>query len=61
MGIKLFTGHEAFYLTDETLKDVYELAIQYNVPVLFHSGWDNNQYSAVMLMAEVAKQYPELK
>ena len=61
VGIKLFTGHEAFYLTDETLKDVYELAIHYNVPVLFHSGWDNSQYSDVMLVAEVAKQYPELK
>ena len=61
VGIKLFTGHEAFYLTDETLKDVYELAIHYNVPVLFHSGWDNNQYGDVMLVAEVAKQYPELK
>ena len=61
VGIKLFTGHEAFYLTDETLKDVYELAIHCNVPVLFHSGWDNSQYSDVMLVAEVAKQYPELK
>lgn len=61
VGIKLFTGHEAFYLTDERLKDVYELAIQYSVPVLFHSGWDNSQYSDIMLVSEVAKQYPELK
>ena len=37
VGIKLFTGHEEFYLTDESLREVYELAIQYNVPVLFHS------------------------
>lgn len=51
VGIKLFTGHEAFYLTDERLKEVYELAIQYNVPVLFHSGWDNSQYSDAMLVA----------
>lgn len=34
VGIKLFTGHEEFYLTDERLKEVYELVIQYNVPVL---------------------------
>lgn len=61
VGIKLFTGHETFYLTDERLKDVYELAIQYNVPVLFHSGWDNSQYSDAVLVAEVAKKYPELK
>lgn len=61
VGIKLFTGHEAFYLTDETLKAVYELAIRYNAPVLFHSGWENSQYSDAILVAEIAKQYPELK
>ncbi len=61
VGIKLFTGHEKFYLTDARLREVYELAIQYNVPVLFHSGWDNSQYSDVELVAEVARQYPELK
>lgn len=61
IGIKLFTGHEAFYLTDERLKEVYELAIQYNVPVLFHSGWDNSQYSDVLLAVEIAKRYPQLK
>lgn len=61
IGIKLFTGHETFYLTDEKLKVVYELAIQYNVPVLFHSGWDNCKYADVSLVAEVAKSYPNLK
>lgn len=61
VGIKLFTGHEAFYLTDEKLKEIYQLAIQYNVPVLFHSGWDNSQYSDVKLVAEIANNYPKLK
>jgi len=61
VGIKLFTGHEEFYLTDERLKDVYELAMQHSVPVLFHSGWDNSQYSDAKLVAEVARQYPALK
>lgn len=61
VGIKLYTGHEAFYLSDERLKDVYELAQQYDVPVLFHSGWDNYQYSDVNVAAEVARQYPNLK
>lgn len=61
VGIKLYTGHEAFYLSDERLKGVYELAQHYDVPVLFHSGWDNCQYSDVNVVAEVAKQYPNLK
>lgn len=43
------------------LIDVYELAIQYNVPVHFHSGWENSQYSDVGLVAAVAKRYPSLK
>lgn len=61
VGIKLYTGHEAFYLSDERLKEVYALAQQYDVPVLFHSGWDNYQYSDVNVAAEVAMQYPNLK
>lgn len=47
--------------SDEKLKVVYELAIQYNVPVLFHSGWDNCKYADVSLVAEVARSYPDLK
>ena len=61
VGIKLFPGHEAFYLTDERLKTVYELAVHYNVPVLFHSGWDNCKYGDVSLAIEIAKCYPALK
>lgn len=61
IGIKLFTGHEAFYLTDGRIKKVYELAMQYHVPVLFHSGWENSQYGSVFQAAEIAKNYPELK
>lgn len=35
--------------------------MQYNVPVLFHSGWDNCEYADVSLVAEVARRYPDLK
>lgn len=61
VGIKLFTGHESFYLTDERLEEVYTLAIQYDVPVLFHSGWDNSQYSDVGVVEAVLQKYPALK
>lgn len=61
IGVKLFTGHEEFYLTDERLKQVYELAIKYNIPVLFHSGWSNDKYSNVLSVIEVAKKYPKLR
>ena len=61
VGIKLFTGHEKFYLTDERLETVYDLAIRYDVPVLFHSGWDNSQYSDGKVVETVLKKYPTLK
>lgn len=61
IGIKLFTGHEMFYLTDNRISEVYDLAIRYDVPVLFHSGWDNSRYSAASVVAKVAEEYPELK
>ncbi len=61
VGIKLFTGHEAFYLTDERLDIVYDLALQTGTPVLFHSGWDNRQYSDVPVAEKIAKKYPDLR
>ena len=61
VGIKLYTGHEEFYLTDERLADVYALAIRYRVPVLFHSGWDNCRFGDTDAAASVAERYPDLK
>jgi len=37
-GFKLYPGYEPFYLYDNRLKVVYDLAIEYDVPVMFHSG-----------------------
>lgn len=61
IGIKLYPGHEAFYLTDEKIRVVYNLAICYNVPVLFHSGWDDCKYADASLVADMARHYPDLK
>ena len=61
VGIKLFPGHESFYLTDERLEAVYILAMKYDVPVLFHSGWDNSEYSAAAIVAQTAEKYRSTK
>ena len=61
IALKLFTGHEAFYLTDERLDAVYDLAERYDVPVLFHSGWDNAQFGDAVYAAKVARKRPGLK
>ena len=61
VGVKLYTGHEEFYLTDDRLKDVFGLAIRYHVPVLFHSGWDNAQYGDADIAEAVLREYPDLQ
>ena len=57
VGLKLYTGHEDFYCIDPCLEPVYELAAEYRVPVLFHSGWDNAHYAAPQLIRKLAESH----
>lgn len=61
VGIKLFCGHEPIYLTDGNLGPVYALAENHRVPVLFHSGWDNPQYSAPEVIRRAALEHPRVQ
>ena len=61
VGIKLFPGHERFFLTDRRLDPVYDLAVETGTPVLFHSGWDCSQFGEVEVAIETAKRYPDLR
>ena len=60
-GIKIYCGHEPIYLDDEKLNPVYRIAEEYSVPVLFHSGWDNPQYSSPEVIKRAAALYPKVK
>ena len=60
-GIKLFCGHEPIFLNDPVLTPVYVLAEKYSVPVLFHSGWDNPQYSAPDVIRQAAEEHPQVR
>ncbi len=60
VGIKLYSGHEPIYLNDPVLAPVYDLAVKYRVPVLFHSGWDNPQYSAPDIIRQAAEENPQV-
>lgn len=60
-GIKIYCGHEPIYLDDEKLRSVYRIAEEYGVPVLFHSGWDNPQYSSPEVIKGAAALYPKIK
>ncbi len=59
VGLKLYTGHEHFYCTDPVLLPVYELAAQFSVPVLFHTGWADPQYAAPQIMKQLAQRRPQ--
>ena len=60
-GIKIYCGHEPIYLDDEKLNPVCRIAEEYGVPVLFHSGWDNPQYSSPEVIKRAAALYPKVK
>ena len=59
IGMKLYTGHEPFYCIESSLLPVYDLAAEFRVPVLFHTGWDNNQYAAPEKMRKLGAKRRE--
>lgn len=59
-GIKLFCGHEPIYINDPVLQPVFGLAEKYGVPLLFHSGWDNAQYTEPERIRDAAQKYPQV-
>lgn len=61
VGIKLYCGHEPIYIDNGALKPVFRLAAEFNVPVLFHSGWDNAQYAAPERVKAAAVENPEVR
>lgn len=61
VGIKLYCGHEPIYIDDSALKPVFALAAEFDVPLLFHSGWDNPQYASPKRVRAAAEAYPEVR
>lgn len=60
-GFKIYCGHEPVYLNDSSLDKVYRMAQKYNIPVLFHSGWNDPQYSSPEIIKKTAAAYPAVK
>ncbi|MDD2386176.1 MAG: amidohydrolase family protein [Bacteroidales bacterium] len=65
-GLKFYPGYEPFYPNDARLKLMYEMAIEYDVPVMFHSGdtyapTGKIKYSHPMHIDDLAVDYPDLK
>jgi len=65
-GLKLYPGYEPFYPHDKRLQLVYDLAEEFDVPVMIHSGDTYSpkgklKYSHPLEIDEVAVDYPNVK
>jgi predicted TIM-barrel fold metal-dependent hydrolase len=65
-GLKLYPGYEPFYPHDKRLKVVYDLAEEFDVPVMIHSGDTYSpkgklKYAHPLEIDEVAVDHPKVK
>ena len=65
-GLKFYPGYEPFYPNDSRLKVWHEMAIEYDVPVMFHSGdtyapTGRVKYSHPLHIDDLAVDFPDLK
>jgi uncharacterized protein len=65
VGIKIYLGYYPFYAYDDVYSPVYELAIKYGLPVVFHTGDTYSErgllkYAHPLTLDEVAVKYREI-
>lgn len=65
-ALKFYPGYEPFYPNDIRFKLVYEMAVEYDVPVMFHSGdtyapHGKVKYSHPLHIDDLAVDYPKMK
>lgn len=65
VGIKVYAGYQHFYVNDPVYHPFYELAEQYGVPVVIHTGDTANsqgllKYSHPLTVDEVAVNFPRV-
>jgi predicted TIM-barrel fold metal-dependent hydrolase len=66
LGLKLYPGYEPFYPHDKRLTVVYDLAEEFDVPVMIHCGDTFNargklKYAHPLEVDEVAVDHPKVK
>jgi predicted TIM-barrel fold metal-dependent hydrolase len=64
-GLKLYPGYEPYFPSDDRIRPVYELAAEFRVPVMIHSGDTYSprgkvKYSHPLQVDEVAVDHPEV-
>lgn len=63
VGIKLYPGHEDFCMNDSRIKDIINLCIKYEVPLLIHTEWNSEdypQYSHPYFIKQLAQNNSDL-
>lgn len=66
VGLKIYAGYYHYFLTDPVYQPVYELALQFDLPIVIHTGDTYSpkgllKYSHPLIIDELAVQYPDLK
>lgn len=66
IGLKLFPGHDPIYPTDPRCDEIYNLCLEYDVPVVIHTGinsgdFDCAKYNDPKHIIKIAKKYVDLK
>lgn len=64
-GLKLYPGYEPYFPSDDRIRPVYELAAEFRVPVMIHSGDTYSpsgkvKYSHPLHVDDVAVDHPEV-
>lgn len=65
-AIKLFPGHDLFFLTIKNINPYINYVLQHDIPVVFHTGasagdTDCTKYNDPKYLVEIAKKYRTLK
>lgn len=60
IAVKIYCGHEPIYIDDIILKPLFDTAREFNVPVMFHSGWDNAEFAEPERIKNAALSYPSV-
>lgn len=61
IAIKIYCGHEPIYIDSDNLKPVFDIAAEFCVPLMFHSGWDNAQFAEPDRVKNAALAYPSVR
>ena len=61
VGLKLYPGHEPYFMNDERLISTFELCKKFDRPLLVHTGWDNSHYNHPKYFASIAEQNPNMR